>query len=103
MANEFFEVVDADTLRHYADPKDLSKAAMQARIADIDAVLALSDRELLVTLEGTAIYNDVADARRRWEAEKAELENLVGHFTRATETKTFTVVSLPITLTAAKR
>ncbi|MGI9405303.1 MAG: hypothetical protein ACR2O4_02935, partial [Hyphomicrobiaceae bacterium] len=62
---------------------------------DLTTMLARTDRELIVALEGTARYSDTADARAQWTAEKQELERLVGFFAAATETKTFTVVVVP--------
>lgn len=93
MADDFYELVDADTLRHYVAPKTFIKTEMQDRVDDLTAMLARTDRELLVALEGTTRYSDIADARTQWTAEKAELDVLIALFSEATSTRTFTVVT----------
>lgn len=92
MAGEFFEIVDADTLHHHSVPKVFSRAAMEDRIADLETMLGLSDRKLLVALEGSARFSDINDARSKWTTEKTELERLVGLFSARTETLTIAVV-----------
>ena len=89
MANKFYERVNASTIKLWRRTEEYDKTDLQNEINDIDDLLALSNDEKEIAIEGSRVYHSVADFDEQLTTRKDKAQQIVDYWDHSTSSVSY--------------